>query len=219
MVLKALFSATICLLLTTASAAFAPAAFAMSPVQLVMKTGAGDIYLELYQAQAPATVENFLKYVEAGAYNNAHFFRVVRADNQAQNNIKIEVIQGGLGDKPTPSFPPVLHESTDTTGIYHEDGTISMARNEPGTATSEFFICIGNQPELDFGGMRNPDGKGFTAFGKVARGMDIVRKIQMMKTDMPDPDNLEYTSGQILVDPVQIIQVRRLTTSEAQDIK
>ena len=53
-----------------------------------------------------------------------------------------------------------------------------MARNEPGSASSEFFICIGDQPELDFGGKRNPDGQGFAAFGKVIRGIDIVRKIQ-----------------------------------------
>jgi peptidyl-prolyl cis-trans isomerase A (cyclophilin A) len=63
------------------------------------------------------------------------------------------------------------------TGLRHLDGTLSMARIAPGTAGSAFFICIGDQPDLDFGGRRNPDGQGFAAFGRVAEGMDVVRAI------------------------------------------
>ena len=74
-------------------------------------------------------------------------------------------------------LPPIPHETTQQTGLRHADGTLSMARNEPGTASSEFFICVGDQPELDFGGKRNPDGAGFAAFGKVLAGLDVVRKI------------------------------------------
>ena len=102
-------------------------------------------------------------------------------DNQPHNNIKIEVIQGGLDNcTSTQPMPPIAHEPTNTTGVYHLDGTLSMARNEPGTASSEFFICIGDQPELDYGGRRHEDGQGFAAFGRVVKGMDVVRKIQSL---------------------------------------
>jgi len=132
-------------------------------------------------------------------------------DNQAQNKIKIEVIQGGLGmEVPDLPFEPIAHETTQTSGILHKDGVISMGRLEPGTATSEFFICINDQPELDFGGDRYPDGQGFATFGKVVKGMDIVRAIQAMKTDMPENEELEYTSGQMLIEPVIIKKISRV---------
>ena len=118
-------------------------------------------------------------------------------DNQPNNKIKIEVIQGGLGFDDSPlSLSPIEHETTDKTGILHKDGVISMARMEPGTASSEIFICVGDQPELDFGGKRNPDGQGFAAFGKVMKGMDVVRNIQ----SKPNKE-------QMLVTPVNIIEV------------
>ena len=176
---------------------------------VVMKTNAGDMRIELYPQAAPVTVENFLKYVDGGYYSNSHFYRVVRMDNQEQNNIKIEVIQGGmeLEDEDLP-FEANTHESTQATGIKHLDGVISMARGAPGTAASEFFICVNDQPELDFGGQRNPDELGFAAFGKVVDGMDVVRAIQAMDTDTPQGE-LEYTSGQILLEPVVIYEINR----------
>jgi peptidyl-prolyl cis-trans isomerase A (cyclophilin A) len=179
-------------------------------VTVVMKTSAGDIRLDLYPEAAPITVENFLRYVDENYYDNTHFYRVVRMDNQAQNKIKIEVIQGGLGmeelDLP---FEPIVHETTQVTGILHKDGVLSMGRLEPGTATTEFFICINDQPELDFGGERNPDGQGFASFGKVVTGMGVIRRIQKMSTDTPPQENLEYTSGQMLLDPVLIYGISR----------
>ncbi|GHF22328.1 peptidyl-prolyl cis-trans isomerase [Kordiimonas sediminis] len=188
----------------------APQAWA-EVVLIKMETSYGPVSIELYPEKAPITVANFLKYVDTGKYNNGSFYRVVRMDNQAQNNIKIEVIQGGMGDVPEHErFADIPHETTEVTGLKHEDGTISMARLDPGTASSEFFICVGDQPHLDFGGERNPDGYGFAAFGKVVSGMDVVRKIQNGKTDMPtDPTKLEYTSGQILIDPVVIKSIKR----------
>ena len=183
---------------------------AADPVTLVMNTSAGDIRIELYPQAAPVTVENFLKYVDGGHYSNAHFYRVVRMDNQEQNNVKIEVIQGGMQleaeDLP---FEAIPHESTKTTGIRHRDGVISMARGEPGTAASEFFICVNDQPELDFGGQRNPDELGFAAFGKVVSGMDVVRVIQAMDTEAPEGE-LEYTSGQVLLERVVIYEISRV---------
>lgn len=146
---------------------------------IAIRTSLGEISVELEPTKAPATVANFLRYVEAGHYNWGRFHRTVTMANQPANNIKIEVIQGGV----TPSrekddFSPIKLERTSVTGLRHLDGTISMARNGPDTATSDFFICIGPQPELDFGGKRNPDGQGFAAFGRVVAGMNIVRRIQ-----------------------------------------
>ncbi len=151
-------------------------------VKIEIKTELGSIIAELYPEKAPVTCANFLKYIQNNKFAGATFYRVVRPDNQPQNKIKIEVIQGGLEFSENKfQYPPIIHETTNKTGILHKDGTLSMARNEPGSACSEFFICIGDQPELDFGGKRNPDGQGFSAFGKVVQGMDVVKKIQQLK--------------------------------------
>ena len=180
-------------------------------VTLSMDTAFGVVSIEVYPAKAPVTATNFLSYVDAGKYDSASFYRVVRMDNQAQNKIKIEVIQGGLGMEAVEGrFADIAHETTEATGLKHVDGTISMGRLAPGTASSEFFICVGDQPELDYGGRRYPDGQGFAAFGKVISGMDIVRKIHAGKTDRPPPGaELEYTSGQSLVEPVLIKSIKR----------
>ena len=169
-------------------------------VKVELQTEIGSIIAELYPEKAPICCNNFIKYIATNKFEGAMFYRVVRPDNQPDNDIKIEVIQGGLGfDVEESPYPAVRHETTAETGVLHEDGTLSMARAEAGTASSEFFICIGNQPELDFGGKRNPDGQGFAAFGKIIGGMDIVRKIQNMDD-----------AGQMLVRPVKIISFRIL---------
>ena len=162
-----------------------------------IETELGNIVVELYPGKAPVTVSNFLRLVDDQVYAGATFYRVVRMDNQPNNDVKIEVIQGGLkDDELVDQFKPIIHETTEITGVKHLDGTISMARMEPGTASTEFFICVGDQPELDFGGKRNPDGQGFAAFGRVLEGMDVVRKIQQGK----DQD-------QMLDKEVKIIQI------------
>ncbi len=145
-------------------------------------TSFGEILLEIDTINAPITAKNFLKHIDAETYKNAVFYRVVRMDNQPKNDIKIEVIQGGVFvEVQFEKIEPIIHETTEETGLKHLDGTLSMARSAPGTASTEFFICVGNQPELDFGGKRNPDGQGFAAFGQVVKGMDVVRKIQQQK--------------------------------------
>ncbi|SVD23979.1 uncharacterized protein METZ01_LOCUS376833 [marine metagenome] len=150
-------------------------------IPISMETELGPIQLELYPDRAPITVSNFLRYVDENRYEDFHFYRVVHMENQPDNDVKIEVIQGGLGfDKHPMELPTIVHETTDKTGIRHLNGTLSMARLEPGTASSEIFICINDQPELDFGGKRNPDGQGFAAFGKVISGMDVVKTIQLL---------------------------------------
>lgn len=160
----------------------------------------GEIIFEIDTVHAPVTAKNFLTHVKIGTYKNALFYRVVRMNNQPQNEVKIEVIQGGLfDDVEIDKIPTIVHETTDQTGIQHLDGTISMARLEPGSASTEFFICIGNQPELDFGGKRNSDGQGFAAFGKVIKGMDVVRKIQQQKD-----------TEQMIDEPIRILEMKIL---------
>jgi len=153
--------------------------------KVFISTEFGDIIIELFADKAPLTSANFLQYVDSEKFNGvACFYRVVRPNNQPNNPIKIEVIQGGFATDSLiekKQLLPIKHESTKETGVLHLDGTISMARLEPGTASSEFFICIGDQLELDFGGKRNPDGQGFAAFGRVIEGMDVVRKIQQLE--------------------------------------
>lgn len=166
---------------------------------VIIATDHGEIELELYTSKAPVTADHFLKNVDEGRYERACFYRTVRTDNQPHNKIKIEVIQGGLfHDEIVDAQPTIEHETTKQTGINHTNGVISMARLEPGTASTEFFICVGDQPSLDYGGMRNPDGQGFAAFGKVVKGMDVVRQIQQQKDQ-----------GQYLVEKVRILSLRR----------
>lgn len=148
----------------------------------VIKTEVGNINFEVFPEKAPLSVANFLKYVELAKFDSANFHRVVRMDNQPNDSIRIEVIQGTFTGSSN-SFGPIAHETTDKIGLLHKDGTVSMARRDPGSASTHFFICINDQPELDFGGKRNPDGQGFAAFGQVTSGMDVVRKIQSGETD------------------------------------
>jgi cyclophilin family peptidyl-prolyl cis-trans isomerase len=174
-----------------------------APPRVAIRTELGDIVLEIYPDQAPLTSANFLKYVDQGLFQGGSFYRVVRRDNQPGAQVLIEVIQGGLPRVDNPkSLPPIEHETTQATGLLHKDGVLSMARSQPGTAGSEFFICIGDQPELDFGGKRNPDLQGFAAFGRVVEGMDVVRAIQGQPAD-----------GQMLVKPVGFISVERVRRS------
>lgn len=180
------------------------------PINVKLSTTAGEIRFELYPDKAPVTVANFLRYIDGSHFKGGSFYRVVRLDNQVQNTIKIEVIQGGLDRaENAQSFDTIALERTNETMIKHLDGTLSMARSTPDSGTSEFFVCVNPQPSLDFGGKRNPDGQGFAAFGRVVEGMDVVRRIQNMKTDTPDPNKLAYTSGQSLLDPVRFISFRR----------
>lgn len=167
-------------------------------IECLIKTELGDIKAELYPDKAPATVNNFLKYVDGHLYDGSSFFRICTPENEKDRKIKIQVIQGGNVPEGK-EFAPILIETTRRTGIHHLDGTLSMARDTPKSATSSFFICIGNQPELDYDGKRNPDGQGFAAFGRVTRGMNVVKKIQGQKD-----------KGQYLITPVKIISIRRL---------
>lgn len=164
----------------------------------IIKTSLGDITAKLYPKKAPITVANFLKYVDARLYNNTAFFRSVTLNNQPRDSVKIEVIQGGEVDS-TKVFAAIPLERTSKTGVLHKNGAISMARDTPDSATCSFFICINDQPSLDFGGKRNKDEQGFAAFGKVIKGMDVVKRIQLLATN----DNQYYNP------PLMILSIIR----------
>lgn len=145
-----------------------------------IQTAFGDIEIELFPDQAPKTVAAFLSYIDSGYFKRSNFYRVLNDDNQPTNAPKTELIQGGIWKKQTGkviSLAGIPHESTQKTKILHKNGVISLARLAPGSATTEFFICVGDQPGLDYGGENMTDGQGFAAFGKVVKGMGVVKRI------------------------------------------
>jgi peptidyl-prolyl cis-trans isomerase A (cyclophilin A) len=148
----------------------------MSRVRI--ETELGDIELELFEQQAPASAGYFLADVRAGLYDGSSFFRIVTLSNQgAEKHRRIAVIQGGLRHE-REDLPPVIpHETTALTGLRHLKGTVSLARFAPGAVYHSFFICLRDEPALDIGGARHPDGLGFAAFGRVAEGFDVVQRI------------------------------------------
>lgn len=151
-----------------------------SSPHIEIQTEKGDIEIELYPLKAPETVAAFLSYIDSGYYHNSSFYRVLNTENQPSNAPKTELIQGGIWKTKNgiaAKLPGIPHETTRQTGILHTNGVISLARTKPGTATTEFFICIGKQPGLDYGGENVEDKQGYATFGKVVKGMDVVRKI------------------------------------------
>ena len=169
-------------------------------VAVRIETSLGTILAEIDSLHAPVSARNFLRYVDSSAYVDGRFHRTVTMDNQPRDTVRIEVIQGGANPARTGArFPAVPLERTTVTGLRHRDGTLSMARGGPDSATSDFFICIGDQPSLDFGGHRNLDGQGFAAFGQVTQGMDIVRAIQK-----------QPANGQTLEPPIRIVRIERV---------
>jgi peptidyl-prolyl cis-trans isomerase A (cyclophilin A) len=172
-----------------------------SPVRVLVETELGEIVLEIDAARAPNTAANFLRYVDAGHYNGGTFHRTVKMDNQPDSPVKIEVIQAGVSaEHAGGGFPPIPLERTSVTGLRHTDGAFSMARGQPDSATSGWFICINDQPSLDFGGARNPDGQGFAAFGRVVAGMDVVHRIHQAPN----------TAAQRLTPPIKIRKLARI---------
>ncbi len=173
--------------------------------QVVVQTGKGVIVLELEQSKAPITVANFLRYVDKGRYNGASFYRAARAPAAYLTGL----IEGGLQGDPAKLFKPIAHESTLTTGLAHQDGTISMARDTPGTATADFFICSGPAPYLDANPKAAGDNAGYAAFGAVVEGMDVVRAILALPTTGVALN--PAMQGQILDPPVPIVSMKRRT--------
>jgi peptidyl-prolyl cis-trans isomerase A (cyclophilin A) len=173
-----------------------------STPHIEIRTNKGDIEIELYPLKAPKTVAAFLSFVDADYYRNCSFYRVLNEENQPSNAPKTELIQGGIwktNQQKAAVLPGIPHESTQQTQLLHTDGALSLARLEPGTATTEFFICIGKQSGLDHGGENIADRQGYAVFGKVVKGMDVVRKIYR-----------QNESNQYFDPPVMIFNIVRL---------
>jgi peptidyl-prolyl cis-trans isomerase A (cyclophilin A) len=186
----------------------APAA-AQQPAltEVVIATEAGEITVALETERAPVTARNFLRYVDTKRFDGTVFYRAMRLDWGDQPN---GLIQGGTQNDYRRTLPPVAHERTSDTGVKHIAGAISMARNDPGTATGDFSILVSAQPGLD----ADPSSadanarEGYAAFGHVTKGMDVVRAIFAAPTD---PDKGEgFMKGQMLAKPVKILTVRRV---------
>ncbi len=163
-------------------------ALAAGEVAVAINTSLGTFYIAVDTTRAPVTANNFLKYVDAGLYNNGRFHRVTRADNYTPslpNRPMMNIIQGGIDpSRRGQGFPAIPLERTSVTGIKHVTGVVSMARGTSAdTATSDFFVLLDDQPSLDFGGLRFDDGQGGAAFGHVLSGLDVVRKIQQQPVD------------------------------------
>ena len=186
-----------------------PAPASPQLVMVVLETDKGAIEIEIDLARAPITAGNFLKYLDGGLYDGGRFTRTVRPDTENRTDYPIQVIQATINPaRRAEAFPAIALERTNTTGILHKNGVISMARsNAADTATNQFFICIGDQPELDFGGKRNADGQGFAAFGRVIIGMDVVEAIQRSAVAKSTQDKTALTQN--LAPPIVISKARR----------
>jgi peptidyl-prolyl cis-trans isomerase A (cyclophilin A) len=185
-----------------AVAATRPRAAPEPAVRTRVETEAGSFVVEVDPAVAPITVAHYLAHVDRKLLDGGAIYRIVTLANQGpQTRHKIEVVQWGMNrpDDQAPPLPPIAHETTRQTGLRHRDGTVSMARAQPGSATAEYFVCVGDQPELDFGGGRNPDGLGFAAFGRVVEGMDVIRAL-----------HARAEADQYLAQPIRVRSVRRL---------
>jgi peptidyl-prolyl cis-trans isomerase A (cyclophilin A) len=201
----------LCLLATPALAqlpAAAPAP-ASAPVtkpataRVAIETSAGTITVELETERAPITSANFLRYVDQKRYDGTSFYR---ADPVAPN---FGLIQGGASNDPKRLLKPIAHEPTTKTGLSNTDGAISMARGAPGTATSDFFIIIGNMSGLDAKPDQPGDNQGFAAFGHVVEGMDVVHKILASPTSPTAGEGV--MKGQMLEPKITILRARRVT--------
>ena len=174
-------------------------------VVVVFDTEKGAIEMEVDGGHAPATAANFLRYVDAGFYDGGSVNRAVRPDNTVRHDVEIQVIQFQIDPaRRRDQFSPIPMERTTVSGLRHVDGALSMARNGPDTATASFSIVIGDQPEMDFGGRRNADGQGFAVFGRVTRGMDVVKAIQASPTGSAGPYGTES-----LMPPIGVLKAYR----------
>jgi len=181
-----------------------PAPAPKPPVRVAVETPLGRIVIELHTKEAPITTANFLRYVDQKRYDGATFFRASRAPGAPEYGL----IQGGVQGDPKRVLPPIAHEPTTKTGLKHVSGAVSIARNAPGTATSDFFILIGDAPGLDANPEAAGDNQGFAAFGTVVEGMDVAQKILALPT--PGKAINPVMKGQIIDPPLKIISARRV---------
>lgn len=170
----------------------------------MLETGLGPIVVELETAKAPVTSANFLRYVREKRLDGTDFYRAMRLAPDAV----LGLVQGGVKGDPKRSLPAIRHEPTTQTGLSHRDGTISLARAAPGSATADFFILVGDIPSLDANPTAPGDNQGFAAFGRVVEGMDVVRRILSSPTSPTLGEGV--MKGQMLEPAVPIIRARLL---------
>lgn len=182
-----------------------PAPAAAGPVRVKLDTADGPITLELYPDKAPITAGNFLRYVDTKRFDGATFYRASKVPNAPEFGL----VQGGVQNDPARVLKPIAHEPTTKTGLSHTDGAISMGRTAPGTATSDFFICVGDMTYMDADPRQPGDNLGFATFGKVVEGMDTVRKILAAPTSPTAGEGV--MKGEMLAKPVKIVTARRVT--------
>ncbi|MDB5483827.1 MAG: cyclophilin type peptidyl-prolyl cis-trans isomerase [Caulobacteraceae bacterium] len=190
-------------LVASTALAQTPSPAALALPRVVLQTADGPITIELAADKAPVTCANFLRYVDAKRFDGGVFYRALKLSPQPPAGL----IQGGVKNDPAKAFPPIAHESTKTTGLSHKDGTVSMARYDPGTATSEFFICIGDISSLDADPSQPGDNAGFAAFGHVVEGMEAARRILAASVSATAGEG--SMKGQMLDPEVAIVSARR----------
>lgn len=183
--------------------AAAPPAAVPATVKVTLTTSEGPIVLELQREKAPITTANFLRYVDQKRYDGVTFYRASKTPNAPEFGL----IQGGAQNDPARVLKPIAHEPTTRTGLSHTDGAISMGRFNPGSATSDFFIVVGDMTYMDANPAQPGDNLGFAVFGKVVEGMDTVRKILAAPTSATKGEGV--MKGEILAKPVKIITARR----------
>ena len=204
-------------------------AFAMAALAGAMQTRPGEVLVRIDTAlgtidiavdtqHAPVTARNFLKYVDAGLYDGGRFHRVTRPDNYTPappDRPAMAIIQGGINpEHRREGFGPIPLERTNVTGLKHVVGTVSMARTpQADSAQSDFFICLDDQPSLDFEGKRFDDGQGAAAFGRVVHGLDVVRRIQQQPTNKAADTP---TGRQALTPPIIITRMSRIQQEQEQ---
>ena len=178
-----------------------PPPVASATVKVVLRTALGDISLALEKERAPITVNNFLHYVDQKRLDGTEFYRAVTLDEQGQYGL----IQGGLRNNPKRVFKPIAHEPTNLTGLSHVSGAISMARVEPGTASADFFIVVGDN--ISYDAHADAGDPGYAVFGHVTEGMDVVRAILQQPRASGAGEGV--MSGQMIANPVKILTARR----------
>jgi peptidyl-prolyl cis-trans isomerase A (cyclophilin A) len=172
-------------------------------VPVAIDTSVGRIVVALDQAHAPVTTANFLHYVDTHRFDGQSFYRAMHVGDAKGDG---GLIQGGITTDARKLYPPIAHEPTSLTGLHNVAGTISMARLDPGSAKSDFFILLSDMPGFDAGGPGG-DPDGFAAFGHVTEGMDVVRKI--FEAPVSATMGAGVMKGQMLDPKITIIKAAR----------
>lgn len=181
----------------------APPAPAPALPRVDIETSAGPIVVEVDTVHAPITAKNFLSYVDQHKLDGETFYRTVKVQDH------FGFVQFGVSGDPKRVLPPIEHEPTTETGLHHTDGTLSIARREPGTAQGEFTIMVGDQrPSFDADPSKPGDNLGYAAFGHVVSGMDVVNAILDGAVD-PAATVRGSFKGEVPAQPIKIISAKR----------